>query len=66
MALSVLIHVLDVFVVFFMIADRCRQRMKRTPKMILTLTSLCTGYGDTDSEFVLESEDEKYASVAPC
>ncbi|OAO14112.1 zinc phosphodiesterase ELAC protein 2 [Blastocystis sp. ATCC 50177/Nand II] len=27
--------------------------------MILTLTSLCTGYGDTDSEFVLESEDEK-------
>ena len=64
MALSVLIHVLDVFVVFFMIADRCRQRMKRTPKMILTLTSLCTGYGD--SEFVLESEDEKHASVAPC
>ena len=37
-----------------------------TSKMILTLTSLCTGYGDTDSEFVLESEDEKQGPIAPC
>ena len=28
-------------------------------KMLVTLTTLCTGCGDLDSEFVLESEEDK-------
>ena len=34
--------------------------------MKLTLTSLCTGYRDLDSEFILESEEYKYWSVQVC